>query len=76
MSKKHWEKRQRNVKITSHNHNQHLLLYITAEQLSSGLGNFRVPKVVYISCNMSTWDLPDICAYAFRTCSSLVLHIS
>ena len=44
-----------NVKIliTSHNHNQHLLLYIMAELLSAGLAMFiRVPKVLYISYNM------------------------
>ena len=30
----------KNIKITSHNHNQHLLLYRLAEQSTSGLGRF------------------------------------
>ena len=33
-------KRHRNVKITSHYHSSHLLLYKRAEHLSSGLGRF------------------------------------
>ena len=33
-------KHYRNIKITSHNHSQHLLLYKLAKQLPSGLGGF------------------------------------
>ena len=34
------EKHYKNVKITSHNHSQYLLLYKLAEQLPPGLGGF------------------------------------
>ena len=38
-------KRYRNVIITSHYHNPHLLLYKQAEHFPSGLADFRVPEV-------------------------------
>ena len=65
----------RNVKITSlssHDHNQHLLLYMLAEQLSTGLGRFlgcqkcnilviiqsRVLYLIYIHSPLDTVHVP------------------
>ena len=55
-----------NVKITSHNHSQHLLLYKLAEQSTSGLGRFSECRKcnIYISYNTDILTLPDIYALA------------
>ena len=66
------------VIIASYHHIRHLLLYITAEQLSSGLGKlnfYRVPEMVYITYNMGTWDLPDIYARALGPVALGLGHI-
>ena len=44
------------------------LLCKYAEQSTINLGDFRIPEVIHITCNMSTHALPDMYALVLQAC--------
>ena len=51
-----------NLKIKSHNRDDHPLLYKQAEQPTVSLGDFQSAKMIQIICNMGAHDLLDMYA--------------